>query len=64
MNEKEIKKLDEKSEEKISGGAGLKEESKKFLKDPRHAILAYGAPLVRPEEILKKLKEIKTKEEK
>ena len=64
MNEKEIKKLDKKGEEKISGGADLKEESKKFLKDRRHAILAYGAPLVRPEEILKKLKEIKTKEEK
>ena len=35
MNEKEIKKLDKKGEEKISGGADLKEESKKFLKDPR-----------------------------
>ena len=32
MNEKEIKKLDEKGEEKISGGAGLKEESKKSTK--------------------------------
>ena len=29
MNEKEIKKLDKKGEEKISGGADLKEESKK-----------------------------------
>lgn len=45
MDEKEIKKLDEKAEEKISGGT-------KFLKDnlvdPKLEILAYGAPMIRP----------------
>ena len=45
MDEKEIKKLDEKAEEKISGGT-------KFLKDnlvdPKLKILAYTAPVINP----------------
>lgn len=46
MNEKEVKKIDETGEEKISGGT-------KFLKDnlvdPKLKILSYyGAPMIRP----------------
>ena len=67
MNEKEIKKIDEKGEEKISGG--LKLDKAKLKK----VLVTYGAPLMRPEEIpitrpeeihIIRPKEIKTKEEK
>lgn len=60
MDEKEIKKLDEKAEEKISGGT-------KFLKDnlvdPKLEILAYGAPFIRiPRLPIRTLKPVEPKE--
>ena len=66
MSEKEIKKIDEKGEEKVSGG-------KKSLKDMKinpnfdvSSILTYGGPLIRPVihpgDVIKKLKDKDKKE--
>ena len=52
MSEKEMKKLDEKGEEKISGGLKMsKDELKKVLskiKTDANPILVYGGPLICP----------------
>ncbi len=50
MDEREIKKLDEKGEEKISGGMNTdKDKLLKSAVDPKMlSIVTYGAPLVRP----------------
>ena len=73
MDEREIKKLDEKGEEKISGGMNTdKDKLLKSAVDPKMlSIVTYGAPLVRPvtklptELIIKSIEEEnnKTKEE-
>ena len=47
MSDKEMKKLDKKCEEEISGGASLKEilTNPEYVVDPRaYSILAYGGP--------------------
>ena len=56
MKEKEIKKLDEKSEEEISGGVKTDKRSVKEIldkvkvnfKEVNMATLTYGGPLIRP----------------
>ena len=69
MSEKEIKKIDEKGEEKVSGGADLK----KILEDTKIksnvdvlSIVTYGGPLIRPfrrpDDVIKKLKDKDKKE--
>ena len=47
MSDKEMKKLDKKGEEEISGGASLKEilTNPEYVVDPKaYSILAYGGP--------------------
>ena len=62
MNEKEIKKIDEKGEEKVSGGAkSLRSRLEEASVNPKlsTSILAYGGPLIDPRHFL----EIKKKAE-
>lgn len=67
MSEKEMKKLDEKGEEKISGGLKMsKDELKKVLskiKTDANPILAYGGPSFFPK-FIPGLKKKKAEEEK
>ena len=62
MSEKEIKKIDEKSEEEVSGGAEVGKGSKKILEQLKkfnsHVMLAYGGPEVfKPTWLKKKLRD-------
>ena len=63
MKEKEMKKLDEKSEEKISGGT---KPLKDFI-DPKVLTLKYGAPCIGipkiPTELLKPVEPVKQPEQ-
>ena len=65
MKEKEIKKLDEKGEEKISGGTKSLED---LMIDPKKVLtLKYGAPCICipkiPTELLKQVKPVKQPEQ-
>ena len=64
MKEKEMKKLDEKSEEKISGGTKSLED---LMIDPKVLTLKYGAPCIGipkiPTELLKQVKPVKQPEQ-
>ena len=74
MSKEEIKKIDEKGEEKISGGTDAKQGKKPRLKLDKdvvewalkHPVLAYGGPLMRPfrrpDDVIKKLKDKDKKE--
>ena len=68
MSEKEIKKIDEKGEEKVSGGLKIDKKALKIWTDnaKKCPAVTYGGPLVRPflrhDDVIKKLKDKDKKE--